>query len=188
LGHEERSVRPFGLTAKLKCATRTIRRGVFRSSGLQPAPFVVCLYTHMKLFWVCLSVFSLLIAGCSSVRSHAEPGHSFAGRSRFFVVSNLNDNHAVDQRITAALRTRGFTAEYGPRTLMADDAEVLISYTDRWTWDFSDHLVYLQIAAGKPQGEIARPYASVTYRKNVELSTKLDEVVGRLVDELLKTK
>jgi uncharacterized protein YceK len=147
-----------------------------------------CALVVMKLLWVLLCWVSLLVAGCSSVQSRIEPGHSFAGRTRFFVVSNLNDNRAVDQRIVASLRARGFEADHGPRTLMPETTEVLLSYADRWTWDFSDHLVYLQIAAGTPQGEIARPYASVSYRKNVELSTQLDEIVARLVGELLSAK
>ena len=40
---------------------------------------------------------SLLLAGCASFDAQVEHGRSLAGVERFFVVSNLNDNHAFDQ-------------------------------------------------------------------------------------------
>ena len=127
----------------------------------------------------------LLLTGCTAVSSHVDKGRHLAGVRHFFVLSNLNDNHAIDESIVRALKTRGFQAESGPFTMMPDTAQALITYEDRWAWDFSNHMVHLKIAAQDPQA--LQPYASAVYHRNVALSTEVDAVVNQLVNELLKS-
>ena len=100
----------------------------------------------------------LLLTGCTAVSSHVDKGRHLAGVRHFFVLSNLNDNHAIDESIVRALKAHGFQAESGPFTMMPDNAQALITYEDRWAWDFSNHMVHLKIAAQDPQA--LQPYAS----------------------------
>ena len=127
----------------------------------------------------------LLLAGCTSVGTQVDKGRHLAGVRHFFVLSNLSDNHAIDGNIVRALQVRGFQAESGPITMMTDSAQAVITYDDRWAWDFSSHLVHLQIAARDPQS--VQPFATAFYQKNIALSTEVDAVVNQLVGELLKS-
>ncbi|MBW8780575.1 MAG: hypothetical protein JF599_01620 [Verrucomicrobia bacterium] len=129
----------------------------------------------------------LSLAGCTAINTRVEKEHSLhlSACHHFFVVSNLNDNHGVDQSLVRVLESRGLEAESGPLTMLPDSAQAVITYDDKWAWDFSAHMVYLQIGAQDPQA--VRPFAMVAYQKSVALSTQLDEVVGLLVDQLLKT-
>jgi hypothetical protein len=133
---------------------------------------------------VALFLACALFAGCASTHTQvSEPGRNLKEVHRFFVLRNLKDNHGIDGRIVNALRARGFEAESGPITLLPDNAQAVILYEDRWTWDFSEHMVYLQISARDPQG--AFPYATSSYLKQVAFTTEVDEVVAQVVDALL---
>lgn len=127
----------------------------------------------------------LLLAGCTSVSTHVDKDRHLAGIRHFFVLSNLNDNHAIDENIVRALQARGFQAESGPFTMMPDSAQAVVTYDDRWAWDFSTHLIQLRISVQDPQS--VHPYASALYQKNIALSTELNGVVDQLVGQLVKS-
>ena len=70
--------------------------------------------------------------------------------------------------------------------MMADNAQAtVVTYSDRWTWDFGDHLVFLKIAVRDPQG--AAPYGSVTFEASIPSRDAIPGwlIVGRLVEQLL---
>ena len=87
-----------------------------------------------------------VLAGCSSYDTQVAKGRSLTGVQRFFVLSNPNDGHALDHQIANALTNRGYQAESGPLTMMPEETQAIVTYQDHWTWDFGDHLVYLQIS------------------------------------------
>jgi hypothetical protein len=134
---------------------------------------------------VSLSFLLLLgfLAGCSSYDTQVARGRSLTGVQRFFVLSNPNDNHALDHQIAAALTNRGFQAESGPLTMMPEETQAIVTYQDHWTWDFGDHLVYLQISVRDQKTN--QSYASVEFSAKVPTSKPLaviaDDLVGRLV-------
>ena len=141
----------------------------------------------MKIFPLRLLVvlgLGLLLGGCASFNAQVERGRSLAGVQRFFVVSNLNDNHAFDQQIAAALRARGLTAEVGPLTMMPDKTQAVVTFQDRWTWDFSDHLVFLKINVRDTRSD--QSFAVVTFDARIPLRESPAEIVGKLVDRLLQ--
>ncbi len=125
-----------------------------------------------------------LLGGCASFNASVDPGRSLKGVQRFFVVSNLNDNHALDQQIATALRTHGHTAEVGPLTMMPDDAQAVVTFQDHWTWDFGEHLVFMRINVRDPSA--SQSYASVTFDARVPLREAPATTVKRLVDALLE--
>jgi hypothetical protein len=122
-----------------------------------------------------------LFTGCASYR--ADHHRSLAGLRDFFVLSNANDNRALDHQIAAALRARGFKAETGPITMMSDEAQVVVYYQDHWTWDFGDHLVQLQISVR----DRASTQTIATARFSTRLPTRtptsgiVDGLVGQLI-------
>lgn len=121
--------------------------------------------------------------GCASFDASVDGGRSLKDVQRFFVISNLNDNRALDHQIAAALRARGRTAEVGPLTMMPDDAQAVVTFQDHWAWDFGEHLVFMKIMVRDPLK--SQPYASVTFNARVPLREPAATTVKRLVDALL---
>ena len=137
-----------------------------------------------RLLLVLLSV--LLLGGCASYEAHAERGKSLAGVKRFFILTNLNDNHALDRTLAEALQAHGFTAEIGPRTMMPEDTQAIVSYQDRWAWDFGDHLVFLAI--GVQDALSNELIATVSFSATIPLHEPAPTTVRRLVDQLVSGK
>lgn len=133
-----------------------------------------------------LFLLAVLLSGCATSNTQVESFRSFEGRQRFFVLANANDNRAVDRRIANALRARGFTAEHGPRTMMPDDTQVLITYEDRWSWDFGDRLNYLRITARDAKN--AQSLASAQYFAKIPGRQSLDRLIGNFLDRMLAGK
>ena len=124
----------------------------------------------------------LALSGCSSVDARVAPGHNLASLKRFFVVTSSSDNHGLDRHIANALQARGLTAETGPLTMMPDDTEAVITYQDRWGWDFSDYLAYLQIDVSAPGKN--ETYASVNFSATVPSGKSYQAILQSLVDRL----
>lgn len=126
-----------------------------------------------------------LFVGCATMRTETDPknNRTLGEARRFFVLRNLKENHGLDARIVRALRARGFEADSGPITLLPASAQVVLVYEDRWSWDFSDHMVFLKISARAP--DQAFPYVSASYQKQIGFSTRIDEVVESVLARLL---
>ncbi len=125
----------------------------------------------------------LLLSGCVSYDSHVVPGKGLDGVKHFFVLSNLNDNHGIAQNIEAALKIRGNEAESGPMTMIPDEAQAIVSYEDRWEWDFGDHLIFLQLTArNRKTGDLL---GSVRYGAKIPKGKTTAVVIGELMDRLL---
>lgn len=124
-----------------------------------------------------------LVAGCSSYEAQVERGRTLTGVQRFFVLTNPNDGHALDHQIAAALTSRGYQVESGPLTMMPEETQAIVTYQDHWTWDFGDHLVYLQIAVRDRKTNLS--YASVVFSAKVPTRKPpadiADELIGRLL-------
>jgi len=124
----------------------------------------------------------LLLGGCASFDADAAHSGGLAGLTRFFVVSNLNDNHALDRRIAAALEARGLTAATGPLTMMPGATQAVVTFSDHWSWDFGEHLDYLKITVRSPESNDT--LAAATFSARIPLKESVPATVGRLVTRL----
>lgn len=139
------------------------------------------------LFRVCVIFgLTLLLGGCASYSSQVEHGRNLKKIQRFFVVSNLNDNHGIDRLIADVLKARGREAEAGPLTMMPDNTQAIVTFNDHWNWDFSDHLTFLQIAVRDTKSE--QPFATATFSAKIPLHEDFSDTVARVVDQLLEKK
>ena len=129
---------------------------------------------------------AVLFGGCATYHTQLDQGRSLAKIERFFILSNLNDNHALDHQIAEALKARGREAETGPLTMMPDRTQVVITFQDHWTWDFGDHLVFLQLSARDTRSE--QSFATITFSARIPLHEDAPVTVARLVDRLLDKK
>jgi len=132
--------------------------------------------------WALLGVL-LVLGGCASYSAQIEHGRSLKKIQRFFVVSNLNDNHGIDHLIADVLKARGREADAGPLTMMPDNTQAIVTFNDHWTWDFGDHLTYLQISVRDTKSE--QSFASVTFSAKIPLHESPADTIARVVDQLL---
>jgi len=93
--------------------------------------------------FILLALLAGLFSGCSSVNSRqvVELGRF----QRFYVERRLNENNRVDELIAAEIRARGHIAGSGPRTMMPEDTQVIVTYDARWNWDFKTYLIELNL-------------------------------------------
>ncbi|MCX6939070.1 MAG: hypothetical protein NTU80_14485 [Verrucomicrobia bacterium] len=131
-----------------------------------------------------LPLLALLSAvGCTSLKRTVKPDRNPAALQEIFVAANLNDNHGVARHLAIALRARGLRASSGPLTMLPASAQAVLSYDDRWSWDFGEHMTYLRLDLHDP-GEL-QPYATATRTRFIARSTNLDLELPPLVAELL---
>jgi hypothetical protein len=84
-----------------------------------------------------------LCAGCASVSARkVMPLGEF---KRIYVESRLNDNHRLDELLAAELRRLGREASFGPRTMMPENTDAVLTYDSRWAWDFRSYLIEFNV-------------------------------------------
>lgn len=125
-----------------------------------------------------------LLGGCASFEASVDRGRSLRELQKFFVVSNPNDNHALDRQIATTLVSSGRSVEVGPLTMLPDDAQAVVAYQDHWSWDFGEHLDYLKITVRDPLA--SQPYASVTFSARVSMRGQTAATVAQLIEALLR--
>lgn len=130
---------------------------------------------------VCLLLLLGLISGCASYDANVQ--RSLKDVTHYFVLANGNDNRALNHQIVATLKARGLSAETGPLTMMPDESQAIITYQDYWSWDFGEHLVYLQISAR--DRKTSEPFGSVTFNAKVPTRKPTAGIVDGLVVKLL---
>lgn len=140
----------------------------------------------MKIRVVFLTMLGLALAGCSSFTADVEPGTQLSAYRRFWVKSNLDDNHSIDRLLVQALKARGYEAAHGPLTMMPREAQAIVMYRDRWAWDFKNHMTALELTVQDVRSEKQVAVASFVGPASLTLSPL--EVVERLVRDLEKAK
>lgn len=129
---------------------------------------------------------SVALAGCASYTANVEPGTQVSKYQRFWVKSNLDDNHAIDRLLVQVIKARGYEAECGPLTMMPQTAQAIVTYRDRWTWDFKNHMTSLEIAVQDVRTE--QLVASASFVGPASMTITPLEVVERLVRDLENAK
>ena len=86
-----------------------------------------------------------LVAGCSSLATREVPAAHLNSYQNVFVEHELSDGRGVDQFIMRKLQAMGYTASTGPLTMKPVEAELVVTYQDYWTFDFTTYLVELNM-------------------------------------------
>jgi hypothetical protein len=90
-----------------------------------------------------LLVVTLLLAGCSSASTRKVI--ALDDFRNIYVERPLADNHQLDKLFVAELQRLGRVASSGPRTMMPEKTDAVLTYSDRWQWDFKDYLIEMNI-------------------------------------------
>lgn len=128
------------------------------------------------------ALLALLAAGCASLQIDGPPPELAQAR-RVFVEERLNDNLRVDRMLVEELRARGYVASHGPLTMLPGDAQFVVTYDARETWDFRPYVIELTLAV-RPAKDYNQIVASGRYfRPGVTIKSTaamVREVVGKL--------
>jgi hypothetical protein len=105
-----------------------------------------------------LVVALLVLTGCSSLS--ARKTVDLTRYKHIYVEHRLADNHRVDEEIVAELKTLGYDASCGVLTMKPDGVDAIITYEDRWTWDFTTYLIELNLAMrdARVEKQVAQGY------------------------------
>ncbi|MEO6874640.1 MAG: hypothetical protein ABI222_07440 [Opitutaceae bacterium] len=136
----------------------------------------------MKRLVPLLALCALLFAGCSSLDTHQAADYSHV--RRIFVEHRQTDNHHIDELIVAELKSRGYDASCGWPTMMPDTTEAIISYEDRWQWDFNSYLIDLNLQLRANFTD--KPLAHGHYHQASAATKSPANVVREIVDPLFK--
>jgi hypothetical protein len=137
----------------------------------------------MKLLLPLLAACALF-AGCSSLDTHREK--DLASLQRIYVEHRLTDNHRIDEAIVAELKSLGYDASCGPLTMMPDGIQAIVTYEDRWAWDFNSYLIDLHIQVRT--NFTNQPLGHGHYHQASALTKSPQEVVQQIITPLFKRK
>ena len=87
---------------------------------------------------------AVLLAGCATGMS-TRRATDLTRFKKIYVESRLADNHRIDAQIAAALNALGREATFGVATMRPDGIDAIVSYTDRWEWDFKNYMIEIKI-------------------------------------------
>ncbi|MFT3867609.1 MAG: hypothetical protein QM715_03820 [Nibricoccus sp.] len=140
----------------------------------------------MKLFPALLAALLLLSAGCASNYAWKDQHVDLRQRKHFYVESELADSHQLHVAIAEQLRALGYHATSGYLTMMPKDADALVSFSSRWTWDFTNYLIELNIQVRDPvSGKIL---ASAGYHRPGIGGTSTKDLLHRTLSTILVPK
>ena len=139
----------------------------------------------MKKF-VELAFLTALLAGCSSTASHVATGVDLSTYRHVWVEHQLSDGNGVDEIIARQLRGLGYDATAGPKTLMPDSAEIILSYDAQWTEDFTRYMIRIGMTVHTARTDKFLA-SDVNYRPSITGHTP-DAMIATLLREWFKPK
>jgi hypothetical protein len=120
---------------------------------------------------------ALLFTGCSTAL-FTRKATDLTRFKRIYVESRLSDNHRIDEKIATELRTLGVDASFGVPTMLPEGVDAIVSYEDRWQWDFKDYMIEIKIDLREARSN--KPLATGSYYQ-ASFKTKSSEAVIRLI-------
>ena len=138
----------------------------------------------MKYVLPVLALGVACLAGCSSLSTHQET--DLGAIRHIYVEHRLTDNHHIDELIVGELKARGYDASSGPLTMLPDGVEAIITYEDRWTWDFKSYLIDLNLEMRA--NFTSKPLANGHYHQASAMTKPPADVVHAIIEPLFRRK
>lgn len=140
----------------------------------------------MKFLPAFFAAILLLATGCASNYAWRDSKIDFQKRKHFYVESELADSHQLHIAVAEQLNEMGYHATSGYLTMMPKDADALVSFQSRWTWDFKNYLIELNVQVRDPvSGKILA--SSGYHRPGIGgMSTK--DLIRRTLASILPSK
>ena len=103
---------------------------------------------------------------------------------QIFVLQPLNENHHIDEMFVDELRRIGRTATSGPMTMMPEEANAVLAYDTRWTWDFTTYLIEIDVSLRTAHTN--KLLAQARYYQPSATPKKPEAVVHEIVQRLFR--
>lgn len=126
----------------------------------------------------------LAMAGCASVETRKVG--DLSRLKHVFVEHRLTDDRHLDEMLTQELTKLGYSASYGPLTMLPDNADAVLSYEDRWEWDFKTYLIELKVTVHTARTN--KKLAEGSYYQPTPNSKPPAEVVNRVLVPIFAKK
>jgi len=139
----------------------------------------------MKRFLILFALLGL-VTGCASVSSWKDPKVQLQQRKQFYVESELADGHNLHVTIAEDLRAMGYNATSGFLTMMPKDADTIVSFQSRWTWDFSTYLIELDMQIR--DAKTGKILATVSHHRPGVGGTSTEVLLKRVLTEIIGEK
>ena len=123
-----------------------------------------------------------VLTSCSSVS--ARRAIDLTHYKHVYVEHRLADNHRIDEQIVAELKQLGCDASSGVLTMKPDNADAIISYEDRWTWDFKDYLIEFNLYMRDARTD--KPVGHGYFHQAALITKSPSQVIHQVLTRLLK--
>ncbi len=116
-----------------RCVTPVVRSALSLSA----------VFSARRLATLALAATLLVLTGCASVETRKVV--DLARFNKIYVEHRLSDDRRVDEMIVKELTRLGYQASHGPLTMLPDHTDAVLTYEDRWEWDFKTYLIELTV-------------------------------------------
>lgn len=137
-----------------------------------------------------LTITALLIGtstltGCATNHASGQltPGSDLSQVKTAYVVKQPKDKQQIDGLIKANLEKRGYVVTLGPELSTPYNADVAITYVDKWMWDITLYLLELTINVRDPKSGYPLANGNALH---TSLTRKTPEyMVNEVIDHIL---
>jgi hypothetical protein len=136
-----------------------------------------------RLWLLCLVP---LTAGCTHLETRLAPAAKLASYRNVFVEHELSDGRSIDLFIMRKLQSMGFVAAAGALTMKPPEAELVVSYQEHWTFDFTNYIIEIDMQVH--DARTGRELAVGRYFHPAITHEYTSEVVDPLIDQLFGQK
>jgi hypothetical protein len=132
----------------------------------------------------CTMLAALSLTGCAvnKATSSLSPGSDLTSFKSAYVVKLPQDGRHIDKIIKANLEKRGYVVTNGPALAGPYNADVAVTYADKWVWDITMYMVELSVNLRDPKTGFplatGNSYHTSMARKSPE--EMVDEVLGNI--------
>lgn len=126
----------------------------------------------------------LLLGGCAINRATSQvmPGTDLSALNKYYVVKLTSDERGVNKLISSRLNEMGHPATTGPEASAPEKIDVIVTYRDKWWWDFTMYMLELTITFREPGSDFpladGNSYHTSLTRKSPE--EMVDEVLTNI--------
>lgn len=128
-----------------------------------------------------------LFSGCvTQLNSNIAPDANLSAVKKIYVIRLPKDERGVDRMIADRLNLMGKQATSGEAANVPADADAIVTYQDKWTWDITMYMIELNVQVRKPKSEIA--IASGHSLRTSLVRKSPQEMVAEVLGDIFKTK
>jgi lysyl-tRNA synthetase class I len=131
-----------------------------------------------------LAVCVLLFSGCASIETRKVV--DLSQFKKIYVEHRLTDDRRVDEMIVQELTKLGYQASRGPLTMLPDHTDAVLTYEDRWEWDFKTYLIEFNVTVRTARTN--KKLADGRYYQPTPNSKAPAEVVSKVITPLFGKK